>query len=75
MTVYSKTADTGPTAGFLDEWMVGWHDRQADSSVHRNIDQHQVIRTLKCPSFIRARVLELSARIRTTFEMAVTGKH
>ncbi|TLD09206.1 uncharacterized protein PgNI_07548 [Pyricularia grisea] len=46
MTVYNKTADTRPTAGLLDEWMVEWHDHQDDSSVHRNIDQHQVIRTL-----------------------------
>lgn len=45
MTVYSKTADTRPTAGLLDEWMAEWYDRQADSSVHRNIDQHDVIRT------------------------------
>ncbi|EHA55529.1 hypothetical protein MCOR27_010783 [Pyricularia oryzae] len=34
MTVYSKTADTRPTAGLLDEWMAEW-----------NIDQHDVIRT------------------------------
>ncbi|TLD21265.1 hypothetical protein PspLS_08999 [Pyricularia sp. CBS 133598] len=67
MSVYSKTADTRPTAGLLDEWTVEWHDHQADSSVHRNIDQHQVIRTLKCPSFIRARAGwdEMSGRQRS----------